>query len=70
MATPAVIIRAIETHHVKLGDSFFVHSTKEVSVCVPVSEVEIFGDQGIWVSLGKRGRQLLLNSEIVEVRFI
>lgn len=70
MATPAVIIRAVETTHVKLGDSFFVHSKKETSLYVPVSEIEVFGDQGIWVSLGKRGRRLLLNSEIIEVQFI
>lgn len=70
MATPAVIIRAVETRHVKLGDTFFVHSKKETSLYAPLSAIELFGEQGIWVSLGKQGQQLLLNSEIVEVQFV
>lgn len=70
MATPAVIIRAIETLHIKIGDSYFVHSKKETSVCLPLDKVEPFGDSALWIKPKKGMAQLLLNQEIVEVQFI
>lgn len=70
MATPAVIIRAVETLHIKLGDTYFVHSKKETSVCLPLDKVEFFGDSALWVKPKKGMAQLLLNQEIVEVQFI
>lgn len=70
MKTPAIIIYATETLHIKLGKEYFVHSVKEKSYYVPLANVEVFGTDAIQVKMGDKGQSFLLNSEIKEVQFV
>lgn len=70
MKTPAIIIYAIETMHMKLGKEYFVHSKKEHSYYVPLANVHFQGDTAIWVTFDGKKQMFLLNDEIKEVQFI
>lgn len=70
MATPAVLIRAVERLHVQIGRAYFFHSEKEETYYVSLDRVEVHGDVYFVIKTSPNDRKVLLHSEIVEVQFV
>ena len=70
MATPAMLIRAVERLQVNIGQAYFFHSEKEETYYVPLDRVEVHGDVCFVIKLSPSDRKVLLHSEIVDVQFV